>query len=58
LWQENPSVFDFKLLRKQKRREVNEMEDRKEGGASIWVWVIVIGATALLVAGFIIFLKP
>jgi len=34
------------------------MENRKEAGASIWVWVIVIGATALLVAGFIIFLKP
>jgi flagellar basal body-associated protein FliL len=43
------------LVRKQKRGEVNKMEDKKETSASIWVWVIVIGATALLVAGFIIF---
>ena len=34
------------------------MEGKKEAGVSIWVWVIVIGVAALLVVGFITFLKP
>jgi len=38
--------------------EVNEMEDKKEAGGSIWVWVIIIGVAVLLVVGFITFLKP
>jgi len=45
-------------VKKQIREEVNEMEDKKEAGPSIWVWVIVIGGAVLLVAGFIFFLKP
>ena len=39
-------------------KEVTEMEEKKEAGASIWVWVIIIAITAAVVAGFIIFLKP
>jgi len=36
----------------------DKMEDKKEPKASVWVWVIIIAAAGLLVAGFIIFLKP
>ncbi|MGB7575500.1 MAG: hypothetical protein WBN53_16735, partial [Thermodesulfobacteriota bacterium] len=39
-------------------KEVTEMEEKKEAGASIWVWVIIIAITAAVVAGFIIFLRP
>ena len=33
------------------------MEDKKEAGGSTWVWVVAIGIAALLVVGFIVFLK-
>jgi len=34
------------------------MEEKKEAGSSIWIWVFIIGAAVLLVAGFVILLKP
>ena len=46
------------MVSEQKREEVNEMEDDKETGASIWVWVVVIAVAGLLVVGFLMFLKP
>jgi hypothetical protein len=34
------------------------MDDKKETNASIWIWVIAIGGAAVLVAVFLLFLKP
>ena len=39
------------------QRGVREMEDKKESGLPILVWVLIIGMAAALVAGFVIFLK-
>ncbi len=39
-------------------KEVTEMEEKKEAGASIWVWVIIVAIAAALVAAFVMFLKP
>ncbi len=33
------------------------MEEKKEANLPIWVWIIVIGGGAALVAAFLIFLK-
>ena len=38
-------------------KEANKMEEKKEAGLPILVWIIVIGIAAILVAGFLIFLK-
>jgi len=38
--------------------EAMNMEERKEAGVSIWVWVAVIGIAIVLVATFVIFLRP
>ena len=34
------------------------MEEKVEGSASIWVWVVVVGIAAVLVATLVIFLRP
>jgi len=34
------------------------MEDKKESNISMWVWVIIVAVAALLIVGFITFLKP
>jgi len=34
------------------------MEEKKESGASIWLWVILIAVALLLILGFVTFLKP
>ena len=34
------------------------MEESKEAGVSIWIWVAVIGIAAVLIAMFVIFLRP
>ena len=40
-----------------KRKERGEMEDKKDAGLPVWVWIAVLGISAMLVAGFILFLK-
>jgi hypothetical protein len=39
------------------RKGVREMEEKKDGGLSVWIWIAVIGISAMIVAGFILFLK-
>ena len=39
------------------RKEVSEVEEKKEVGLPFWVVIIVIAIAALLVVGFIVFLK-
>jgi type VI protein secretion system component VasF len=39
------------------RREVKEMEQKNEESLPIVVWIVVIGIAALLVVGFVLFLK-
>jgi len=39
------------------RKEVSGMEEKKEGGLPIWVWIVVIGISAIIVVSFILFLK-
>jgi len=60
----------FKLARSEKLRssgfhspsiatkEATKMEESKEAGVSIWIWVAVIGIAAVLIAMFVIFLRP
>jgi len=39
------------------RKEVSEMEEKKEGGLPIWVLVVVIGISAIIALSFVLFLK-
>ena len=39
------------------RKEMNEMEEKKEVSLPIWVWVVVIGIAAIIVVSFILFLE-
>ena len=39
------------------RREVNWMEEKQEGNVPVGIWIAVVGIAAVIVAGFIIFLK-
>ncbi len=39
-------------------KEGMEMEETKEAGPSVWIWVVVIGIAAVLVATLVIFLRP
>ncbi len=34
------------------------MEENKEAGPSIWIWVIIVAIAAALVVAFVMFLKP
>ena len=59
VWDKSPISEWFALyFFEKKREEVSKMEDNKEGNVSIWVWVIIVGVAALLIVGFITFLKP
>ena len=33
------------------------MEEKKETGLPIWIWIVVIGISAMIVVSFILFLK-
>ena len=39
------------------RKEMNEMEEKKEVSLPIWVWVVVIGIAAIIVVSLILFLE-
>jgi len=39
------------------RKEASEMEEKKEEGLPIGVWIAVIGITAIIVVSMILFLK-
>jgi hypothetical protein len=36
---------------------MNEMEEKKEVGLPIWVWVAVVGIAAIIIMCFILFLE-
>ncbi len=40
-----------------RRKEEGRMEEKKEAGFPIVVWIVVIGLAAVLVAAFMLFLK-
>jgi flagellar basal body-associated protein FliL len=39
------------------RKEVSEMEEKKESGLPIWVLIVVIGISVIIALSFILFLK-
>ena len=39
------------------RKEMSEMEEKKEESLPIWVWIVVIGIAAIIVVSLILFLK-
>jgi hypothetical protein len=39
------------------RKEISDMEEEKETGLPIWIWIVVLGIGAIIVVSFILFLK-
>jgi hypothetical protein len=39
------------------RKEVSEMEEKKEVSLPIWIWIVVLGVSAIIVVSVILFLK-
>jgi len=39
------------------RKEISEMEEKKETSLPIWIWIVVIGIAAIIVVSLILFLK-